>query len=99
MDSQRQKQLVLILARQFASNLSTPTLIADARGIWVFLQRGGEGRVGWRFAEAGEMPLHDWLTAIRVGDPLTLLFPGVGWRWGVTPPGLTKPIGCYSTAV
>jgi len=35
-DAQRQKHLVLILAREFASNLSTPTLVADERGYLVF---------------------------------------------------------------
>ena len=69
MDTQRQKQLVLILARAFASNLSTPTLIADARGYLVFYNEAAEAVVGRRFAEAGEMPLDDWLAAF---EPRTL---------------------------
>jgi PAS domain-containing protein len=69
MDSQRQKQLVLILARQFASNLSTPTLIADARGYLVFYNEAAEAVVGRRFAEAGEMPLDEWL---GVFEPRTI---------------------------
>src|SRR3954468_6755447 len=69
MNSQRQKQLVLILARQFASNLSTPTLIADARGYLVFYNEAAEAVVGRPFAEAGEMPLDDWLAAF---EPRTL---------------------------
>jgi PAS domain-containing protein len=68
MDSERQKQLVLILARQFASNLSTPTLIADARGYLVFYNEAAEAVVGRPFAETGEMPLDDWLD---VFDPRT----------------------------
>jgi len=58
----RQKHLVLILARQFASNLSTPTLIADARGYLVFYNEAAEAVIGTRFAEAGEMPLDEWLS-------------------------------------
>jgi len=60
-DLPRQKHLVLILARAFASNLSTPTLIADARGYLVFYNEAAEAVVGKRFAETGEMPLDEWL--------------------------------------
>jgi PAS domain-containing protein len=68
-DTQRHKHLVLILAREFASNLSTPTLIADARGYLVFYNEAAEAVVGRRFAETGEMPLDDWLAAF---EPKTL---------------------------
>ena len=74
MSTQSQKQLVLILARAFASNLSTPTLIADARGYLVFYNEPAEAVLGRRFAEAEEMPLDDWLVAFEprtlAGDPL-----------------------------
>jgi len=63
--TQSQKQLVLILARAFASNLSTPTLLADARGYLVFYNEAAEGVVGRRFSETGEMPLDDWLAAFE----------------------------------
>ena len=66
---QRQKHLVLILAREFASNLSTPTIIADARGDLVFYNEAAEDVVGRRFAETGEMPLDDWVAAF---EPRTL---------------------------
>jgi hypothetical protein len=59
-DTHRQKHLVLILAREFASNLSTPTLIADARGDLVFYNEAADAVVGRRFAETGEMPLDEW---------------------------------------
>lgn len=62
MDTLRQKHLVLILAREFASNLSTPTLVADARGYVVFYNEAAEAVLGRRFAEVGEMTLDDWLT-------------------------------------
>ncbi len=65
MSMQSQKQLVLILARAFASNLSTPTLLADARGYLVFYNEAAEGVVGRRFSETGEMPLDDWLAAFE----------------------------------
>jgi PAS domain-containing protein len=68
-ETQRQKHLVLILAREFASNLSTPTLIADERGYLVYYNEAAEAVVGRRHAEVGELPLDDWLTAF---EPKTL---------------------------
>ena len=65
MDTQLQKHLVLILAREFASSLSTPTLVADDRGYLVFYNEAAEAVVGRRFAEEGEMPLEDWLAAFE----------------------------------
>ncbi len=74
MSTESQKQLVLILARAFASNLSTPTLLADARGYLVFYNEAAEAAVGIRFSETGEMPLDDWIAAFEPrtadADPL-----------------------------
>jgi PAS domain-containing protein len=73
-DAQRQKHLVLILAREFASNLSTPTLIADERGYLVFDNEAAEDVIGRRFGEVGEMPLDDLLGAFDAktltGEPV-----------------------------
>ncbi len=60
MEQRRHKHLVLILAREFASNLATPTLIADDRGTVVFYNEAAEAVVGRPFAESGEMPLDEW---------------------------------------
>jgi PAS domain-containing protein len=57
---QRQKPLVLILAREFASNLATPTLITDHRGRLVFFNEAAEGILGRSFAEVGELPRSEW---------------------------------------
>jgi PAS domain S-box-containing protein len=70
MDTQRQKHLTLILAREFASNLATPTLIADARGYLVFYNEAAEAVVGRRFAEVGEMPLDDWAGTFEAKEPI-----------------------------
>jgi PAS domain-containing protein len=56
----RQKHLVLILAREFASNLATPTLITDERGCLVFYNEAAEEVFGRSFAEVGEMPIDEW---------------------------------------
>lgn len=61
MAASRQKHLVLILAREFASNLATPTLIADERGWLVFYNEAAEEILDRPFSEGGEMPLQEWL--------------------------------------
>jgi PAS domain-containing protein len=63
--AQRQKELVLILARAFASNLSTPTLLTDADGNLVFYNEAAEAVVGRRLSETGEVPLDDWVAAFE----------------------------------
>jgi PAS domain S-box-containing protein len=53
----RPKHLVHILAREFASNLATPTLIVDGEGIMIFFNEAAEELVGGTFAEVGEMTI------------------------------------------
>lgn len=55
------KHLVLILARELASNLATPTLITDERGWLVFYNEAAENVFERPFAEVGELPLDEWL--------------------------------------
>ena len=62
---QRQKHLVLILAREFASNLSTPTVLTDADGNLVFYNEAAEGVLGRRFSEVEETALDDWLAGFE----------------------------------
>jgi PAS domain-containing protein len=66
--TRRQKHLVLILAREFASNLATPTLIADSDGTLVYYNEAAEEVVGRSFAESGEMPLDEWTTSFNPRD-------------------------------
>jgi PAS domain-containing protein len=70
----KQKQLLLILAREFVSNLSTPSLIADAVGNLVFYNEAAETVVGRRFSETGELQLDVWLEEFQPrmpsGEPL-----------------------------
>ena len=60
MKTQRQKHLVLILAREFASNLATPMALTDETGTLVYFNEAAEPIVGRTFAEAGEMPFEEW---------------------------------------
>jgi PAS domain-containing protein len=62
MAATRPKHLVLILARELASNLATPTLITDERGWLVFYNEAAEEVVGRPFAEVGEVPQEEWRT-------------------------------------
>jgi len=56
----RSKHLVLILARELASNLATPTLIVDADGTLVFFNEAAEEIVGKGFSEIGEMSMEEF---------------------------------------
>jgi len=73
----RQKHLVLILAREFASNLATPTLITDERGCLVYYNEAAEEVFGRSFAEVGEMPIDEWSSqfeprSVESDEPLPL---------------------------
>jgi PAS domain-containing protein len=71
-----QKHLVLILAREFASNLATPVMITDERGTLVFFNDAAEGLVGRTFAETGEMSFEEWSARASArtldGEPLSV---------------------------
>jgi PAS domain S-box-containing protein len=71
----RSKHLVLILARELASNLATPTLIADAEGTLVFFNEAAEEIVGKPFSEIGEMSMEAFSASVvprmRNHSPLT----------------------------
>lgn len=54
-----QKHLILILARELASNLATPTLIADEAGQAVFYNEAAEAVIGIPFAEMGEVGIDE----------------------------------------
>lgn len=65
----RQKSLVLILAREFASNLATPIYIADANETLVYFNEPAEKMAGRSFAEAGEMPVREWTEMLMPRAP------------------------------
>jgi PAS domain-containing protein len=73
---QRQKHLVLILAREFASNLAQPTLIVDDEGILIFFNEAAEEIFQSSFVETGEIPFEEWSARFHPrtpdGEPLPL---------------------------
>jgi PAS domain-containing protein len=72
----RQKNLVLILAREFASKLATATFITDAEGDLVFYNEPAEEILGRTFAEVGELRAEDWSSFWKLqeldGTPMPL---------------------------
>ena len=64
----RQKNVVLILAREFATRLSTPMFIADAEGRLVFYNEPAEEVIGRSFAESGEMTADTWGALLQIED-------------------------------
>ena len=69
MTQRAQKHVVLILARQFASNLATATVIADDRGTLVFYNEAAEVLLGRSFAESGELPADEWVAVFAPRTP------------------------------
>ena len=71
-----QKNLILILAREFASKLATATFLTDAEGNLVFYNEAAEELLGRSFAEAGEVKAEDWGSMYTIedldGSPLPL---------------------------
>jgi PAS domain-containing protein len=65
----RSKHLVLILAREFASNLATPTVIADAEGRVVYYNEAAEQVVGGPYSDVGEIDLDEWTTSFAPRTP------------------------------
>jgi PAS domain-containing protein len=72
----RQKNLVLILARELAENLATPTFIADEDGRLVYYNEPAEAILGKRFSEANALLPQEWTSRFSIeeldGTPLTL---------------------------
>lgn len=78
-----QKSVVLILARELATNLATPMFLVDADGRLVFYNEAAEPIVGRPFAEVGEMDAGEWAALLKptstTGEPLSRaqIAPGV----------------------
>jgi PAS domain-containing protein len=64
----RPKHLVLILAREFAANLATPTAITDERGCLVYFNEAAEEVFGKGYSELGEIPYDEWTSRFAPRD-------------------------------
>jgi PAS domain-containing protein len=68
MVGRRQKNLVLILAREFASKLATATFVTDAAGDLVYYNEAAEELLGRPFGEVGEVRAEEWGSLFSVAD-------------------------------
>ena len=58
----------LILMRQLASYLATPIFLVGPTGELLFYNEAAEGVLGYRFDEAVELPLAQWIRAFPLFD-------------------------------
>jgi PAS domain-containing protein len=59
-DRGRQWNLVLILARDLVSRLTTAAFVVDAEGTLIFFNEAAEPLLGRTYAEAGELRAGEW---------------------------------------
>lgn len=55
-----QRNLVLILARDFASRLATAVFLVDPEGSLIYFNEAAEHILGRRFVEGANMPAEEW---------------------------------------
>jgi PAS domain-containing protein len=58
------KDLILIVAREFASRLATAVLVTDADGTLVYFNEPAERLLARTFAETGELPVEEWVSMV-----------------------------------
>lgn len=63
-----QKDIELILLRQWASHLALPIFLVGADGLLLFYNEAAEKLLGMRFDEAGEMPVERLSTIFQTTD-------------------------------
>jgi PAS domain-containing protein len=75
--SSGQKSVVLILARELASNVATPMLLLDRNGTLVYFNEPAEVVFGTRFDAVGEVRPESWdqrwPVADAEGNPISLM--------------------------
>jgi PAS domain S-box-containing protein len=69
MNGGKQKDVVLILARELASNIATPMLVIDETGSIVFFNEAAEKVLGTTFESVGEMSPEEYDTRWTTTDP------------------------------
>jgi PAS domain-containing protein len=72
------KSLLLILARELASNVATPFFVVDNTGWLVFYNEAAEGLLGQSFSETGAIGPDEWGGAMfnpedLDGNPITVM--------------------------
>lgn len=67
-DRPPQRNLILILARDFASRLATAVFLVDAQGSVIYYNEAAERLLGTRFVEGAGMAADDWSTRFMAVD-------------------------------
>ncbi|MDP8956634.1 MAG: PAS domain-containing protein [Actinomycetota bacterium] len=65
----KQRNLVLILARDLADKLASAVFIVDEEGALVYFNEAAGEILGKSFAEVGTMSMDEWATAFWPRDP------------------------------
>jgi PAS domain-containing protein len=87
-EERKQRELILILARDLTSRLATPAFVVDHEGTLVFFNEAAEPVLGRSYAEAGELRAGAWATEWDPTDaegrpiPLEELPLGIAFREG-----------------
>ena len=63
-----QKEIELILSRQFADLLDTPIFITDTEGNLLFYNKPSEKILGLKYEDTGPMPVGEWSTVFQPQD-------------------------------
>jgi len=75
-DRPPQRNLILILARDFASRLATAVFLVDAKGSVIYFNEAAERLLGVRFVEGPGMTAQEWSTRFSQvdedGNPISL---------------------------
>jgi PAS domain-containing protein len=69
MERTRHKSLLLILARELATNLATPVFVVDPDGTLVYYNEPAEAVLGATFASTGELSFGEWGERWNPSDP------------------------------
>ena len=69
MERTRHKSLLLILARELATNVSTPIFVVDPEGTLVYYNEPAEAILGASFATTGELSFDEWGQRWNPEDP------------------------------
>ena len=72
------QEIEIILARQWASYLSTPVFLVDIEGTLLFYNEPAETILGHRFEDTGEMPVGEWTTVFLPTDENGAPIPAEG---------------------
>ena len=64
----KQRNLVLILARDLADKLASAVFVVDEDGALAYFNEAAGEILGKSFAEVGSMPLDEWVEAFRPKD-------------------------------